>query len=132
MNMNNDWLQVIEAGDEVIVYSGYRIVQFILKVERITKTQVILVSGGKYRKDDGRSIGTDAWSTKWLREATPEVIKAIKVRTEKIKVVNVLSQIEFKNISLETLKKIQVMIKDDPLYQYEEEQTRLSQNHKEV
>lgn len=59
------WLETIKPGDEVAYDKGrgcYRNWWVILTVERTTKTQIIMRGGYKFRKSDGREVGSDSWN----------------------------------------------------------------------
>jgi hypothetical protein len=59
------WIETLKPGDEVAFdersggwyASRYRI----LKVERTTKTQIITLTGHRFRKKDGQEVGGELW-----------------------------------------------------------------------
>lgn len=69
----------IQAGDDVIVESGgLKSFLAVRKVDRTTKTQIIIGSE-RYRKTDGRLIGHDnPWSRCYLQRATPERVEGAR------------------------------------------------------
>jgi hypothetical protein len=89
---DNLWLQNLKVGDKVII-SGHSAFggDVIGKVSRLTKTQVLVTLGKnpceyKYKIEDGRSIGTGTWETKWIYEATPEKVDAIVLRNKRYRI----------------------------------------------
>lgn len=65
-------LSDIEAGDVVFLHS-YRLgpTSRLMRVERVTKTQLVLENGVKYRRDNGRAVGHQS-SSVTVMIATPE------------------------------------------------------------
>lgn len=74
MNQNHEWLAGLKAGDEVAIFAaGYGRTHELAKVDRVTATQVV-IGIGRYRRSDGRKIGTSGrWTSAWLRELTPQI-----------------------------------------------------------
>jgi hypothetical protein len=76
--MNNDWLQNLKAGDEVLTtsYSGRR--NYVRTIDRMTPS-LIVIGGDRYQRRTGRSIG-DSRSIYRSRilEASPDQIAAVK------------------------------------------------------
>lgn len=69
----------LKVGDmvvETLGFSGERIG----KVERITKTQVVLDTGGKYRRTNGRQVGADKWSNSHIVPASEADIIRVRMR----------------------------------------------------
>ena len=66
--MNN--VEHLKPGDQVI--SGSRNHDQLSTVERVTKTQVILPDGSRYRRLDGGLVGGNAWNFSYIRDATDE------------------------------------------------------------
>jgi len=58
--MNNDWVKELVPGDRVIV--SYMRREEIKKVERLTKTQVVLVGGSKFNRSHGGSVGNGSFT----------------------------------------------------------------------
>lgn len=87
-------------------------------VTHSTKTQ-IHVEGVKYRRSGGSEIGGDTWSSSFIRVSTPEIEEAyLKQRAEQ-KRLWALRQIQEhldskgKELGIETLEKIQALLKGD-------------------
>jgi hypothetical protein len=55
-------LASIQPGDRVIVdFGGWRGDHQIRTVERLTATQIVCISGDRFRRDDGRRVGGGGW-----------------------------------------------------------------------
>lgn len=79
---NNDWLKNLKAGDTVIVSPGASYnPDYLSEVTKTTATQ-IHCGNWKFRKQDGRQMGGNAFYTAWLEEPTPAAIEAIRLREE--------------------------------------------------
>jgi type IV secretory pathway VirD2 relaxase len=63
MSNQNDFLSKLQAGDEVI-YRWGSIHNFyaVRKVAKTTKTQVVLESGQRFRKDNGYELGKSSYN----------------------------------------------------------------------
>lgn len=65
-----------KAGDELILHQwgGMDGSYSLEKVERVTATQIVLTTGGKYRRSDGREVGGryNGWNGASLLARTPE------------------------------------------------------------
>lgn len=46
-----------------------------VRVERLTKTQVVLSDGDRLRKSDGREVGGEVWTAGHYVTTTPETVK---------------------------------------------------------
>lgn len=76
LNEGQKPLDEIEAGDMVIVFGrGSRSIR---KVERVTKTQIVLNQYSKFRKADGRTVGAGAWDFNHIEHATPDMIERLR------------------------------------------------------
>ena len=68
------WLETLKPGDEVALDKGWRWYGnrwAILTVERTTKTQIVTRLGYKFRKSDGREVGSESWSN--IQPITDEI-----------------------------------------------------------
>lgn len=74
--MNN--MEHIKPGDRVLVKT--RTFDSIAEVERVTKTQIIVRNGTRYRRTDGAKIGRDAWSVGYIDNLTEDDILRITYR----------------------------------------------------
>lgn len=59
-------MEHIKPGDQVIVANYFT--STLATVERVTKTQIITINGGRYRRSDGFAVGGGAH----IRDATDE------------------------------------------------------------
>lgn len=112
--MTNEWLRDIEVGDEVVFSGGGPMNKpGVDKVQRLTKTQIILEgSGTRYRRSDGRQIGVHSWHTRYLRPADAEKLKEIKNDQDKRIAVGYLTKLNWKNLSLESLNSVVEVVKN--------------------
>lgn len=68
----------IKVGDKVVVESGFSNKHVLKKVDRVTKTQVI-VGSTKFRKDNGREISNhSSWYRDYIHYPTEEMMKNIE------------------------------------------------------
>lgn len=73
--MKSESLENLEAGDKVFYDSRSTI--GIETIVRLTKTQIVLKNGQRFRKKSGWLIGGDAWSATMIRVLTPKRIEAV-------------------------------------------------------
>jgi Zn-dependent alcohol dehydrogenase len=76
----SEWLANLKPGDEVAIPGRWSVgATSLLRVERLTATQIVVAGGRKFRRDSGRAVGTsDTWNTPWLQPVTQEVLDAIE------------------------------------------------------
>lgn len=86
--MSDNWLELLKAGDTVIVQGSLGGNRRVSTVERATMT-LIVVDGSKYRRSDGRSLSGDRWSRNYIREATPDTIEQCTVVGMRQRVANI-------------------------------------------
>ncbi len=105
--MNNDFAMELKPGDKVIESGcGYGLHDMVGKVERLTKTQVILENGSRYRRKDGVLVGNNNYYRSRLRQYTEEAANKIRHRLLVDAVYNAASKDKLKKLSLEQLLKI--------------------------
>jgi len=110
--MRGEWLKSVKPGDEVIVSGGGPMSRSrVKKVERLTKTQIVLDNGMKYRIGGGCEVGDDSWRSTFLRESTPESINKIKREDMHGHITDRLSDMKWREKSLEELSEIWSLIK---------------------
>lgn len=80
----NSWsLESVKAGDLLLISSHFRSDDKLLKVDRITKTQVV-IGNNKYRISDGRAIGYGGeWNIPRASIPTDEQIENIQFSQNK-------------------------------------------------
>lgn len=64
--INDDWLKELKVGDKVIIHGPYQS-KSVGVVERLTKTQIILAGGSKFKLDDGYNTPRQQWHNSLLR-----------------------------------------------------------------
>jgi len=82
--MSKESLKNVKAGDKLFYEGAYQNIG-IVTVERLTKTQIVTKGDGRFRIEDGRRVGGDAWSHSRLRPLTAsriERIAAVRLKTE--------------------------------------------------
>ena len=82
-------MEHIKPGDRVRVADLST--DYIATVKRITKTQVILANGTRYRRRDGIEIGRDTWSAGYIDDITEDDILRITYRNAATKAARALS-----------------------------------------
>ena len=81
---DNAWIMELKPGDTVYVSQSYGMAPRKVVVSRLTNTQVICRYDGqaydyKFRKMDGRSVGSDAWHSNYLIEPSAEVEQRVRI-----------------------------------------------------
>ena len=99
--MNTEWIDNLEAGDDVIISNRYS--QFVCTVEKITPAGKIKVNGLMFRKD-GSEVSSDRWCLTRLLEATPEAVRKISEDKAIQRALNAAH--DLKNITYEQAGKI--------------------------
>ena len=82
-------MEHIKPGDRVRAADSST--DYIATVKRITKTQVILANGTRYRRRDGIEIGRDTWSAGYIDDITADDILRITYRNAATKAGRALS-----------------------------------------
>ncbi len=77
MKTIDDWLKGVKKGDSVVRCSGYY-GKSVEKVDRVTPTQIVLETGGKYRKSDGNQVGGSGYHIAYITEPTAELLNEIR------------------------------------------------------
>ena len=91
---NKEWLESLKPGDMVALHGSYDSV-IIRVVDRLTKTQIILDNGSKFRRDSGWSIVHSSCHRYFIDEVTDSV--RLKIRTGNLQYK--ISRINFKSLS---------------------------------
>ena len=95
----------LQVGDKVIV--GGRTAERVLVVERVTKTQLILSSTiSRFRRDNGWQIGGGAWSKDYLIEATPEKLREVCDKNERLRLLARLRKYPWGDLSANDMKRV--------------------------
>lgn len=103
---NDEWLQKLKAGDEVVVRRGYVYGDYRLStVERVTSTLVI-VNGLNYRKRDGYTQGKS-----YQRCQLMEPAQELRDKIETSELLNRLSRTGvFDKLPLDSLRQINAIL----------------------
>lgn len=96
---NDTWLAELKVGDKVIVNTSFT--ERIDTVTKITPTQIHIGEYTKFRKKDGKSIGSSTWNHSWLREYNSEKASIIHLKETHNKILNIL-----RNVSRESVEKL--------------------------
>lgn len=81
MSFNESWVEKLKVGDTVVVDPAFAADPMRLdSVARLTATQIVLKHDGSSRWDrkTGRRRGDSLWRAAFLREATPELVAAVR------------------------------------------------------
>ncbi len=104
---NKEWLESLKPGDEVCFNGSYGKV-VIRKVERLTKTQIILDTGNKFRRDSGYCVGGSAWHNSNITQVTEKVKHQIKIGDIKYKI----SMIDFNKLPVNKMERILAIVNE--------------------
>lgn len=96
------------VGDKVLIRKQWGLI--VQRVEKLTKTMIVIDDGSRFRRDSGSEVGATAWSWKSLEEATDESIKEIKKVNRKRGLVKILKNVNYSNMTLEALEEIYKLV----------------------
>lgn len=102
----SNFTENLNDGDLVVVcVSGAMTRDSIAKVVRLTKTQIILESGDKFRKSDGYKVGENGnWNRSYLREATKETVEIIREKQERRELIGKIKKLDWNKLATEDLR----------------------------
>lgn len=100
-------LEDIKVGDKVIVIRRYA--RRICKVERLTKTQIV-VDGDKFRKSDGKSVNNYGWFSPFIRKATQELVAEVEEEEKRTKLLNEVYHTDWSKLRTDKLEEIHKLI----------------------
>ena len=104
--MDKAFLENLSPGDRVIVSSGGVLrPEKVGRVDRLTKTQIILADGSRFRKSDGWQSG-DGWSRSYLREASEETIKEIAALARRRKLLRNVQHFRWETLPDDLLQQV--------------------------
>lgn len=63
-------MEHIKPGDQAVVVDRFR--DKLITVDRVTKTQIIVGDGVRYRRSDGYAVKRGRYDTAYIRDATDE------------------------------------------------------------
>ena len=117
-NMSNEWLQTLKVGDACFRSDNARDQNRLAKVVRLTATMIVVTCGKnvddqpieyRHKRDNGYSVGGDAWHGEWLRPYTQENLDAYELAVLKSKAARLRDRLTIPN-DLPTLKKLIVTL----------------------
>src|SRR5512146_1346394 len=102
-----------KVGDEVITRSAYSDRYRRAKIERVTKTMVV-VNDTRYRRSNGMQTGTDSWYFGYIYHVTPETEAWLTKQAEKDErarlVVSIINRFRFGELSNARLRELITML----------------------
>lgn len=105
-------LENMKVGDLVIVSGSYAYDYCLRKVERVTKSQIV-VDKHRYWKKDGRLVGGGAWCYGYIKPALEKDIERINKERQKDKLMTYLKGVAWYKLSLESLQAICDVVKKE-------------------
>lgn len=96
-------LDNVKAGDKVIFSNGF--IEYIVTVTKVTKTQ-IHTGNSKYRKFDGKLVGSGAWDRSRISIYSEEAENRIKQAYKKNEMIVYLKNYQYGNLSFENIEKV--------------------------
>ena len=94
------WIDSLKVGDRVL--DGDELIT----VTAVHKLHIVCGSYGKYKKTDGRLVGSSGWNRRYIREATAERVIEITENRLRSKLKNTIKNAKLNNLSTDTLQKI--------------------------
>lgn len=98
------WLGALKVGDKVA--TRRRGEHFIRTVTKVTPRQIVTNNGGRYRRDNGRSIGETSFTAEWLYPVTDEISAEVEHRTLSAR----LSAMDWSHIPRPTLRAVMALV----------------------
>lgn len=105
-------LENVKVGDFVVLIGGYAHDDYLIKVERVTKSQ-ILADKRRFWKKNGRIVGAGIWCYDYIRPATENDIERIKKINQKNELLAFIRKADLDNLSLESLQTICDVVKKE-------------------
>lgn len=100
-------LENIKVGDVVIERCRWRIK--LAKVTRVTATQVV-IGENRYRKEDGRLVGSGPWDLRWITIPTEGELEELKRQKFIEDVVLRLNKLTAQDVTYEQAVKIKEVL----------------------
>lgn len=107
--MEKNFLTDIKVGDKVLISSRYTLV--LRKVNKITKTMIVLDGGMRFRKD-GWLVGDNTWSTTHLIECTDENMKIYYRQFHTREIETMVANHVLEHLSIDELRTISTMLRE--------------------
>jgi hypothetical protein len=113
MGNDREWLDGLKEGDEVVLVSHHAR-RRIARVARVTKTQIVVGAVGmKFRRQDGRMVGGDAWTRSRISKPTPELRARVEEEERHSRALYAISVADFAKMPLERLERIVAIIREE-------------------
>jgi len=109
---NHQWLQNLKVGDQVIVHCAY-VSDRIVKVERLTKTLIILNNKTRISKSNGYEYGSHGYNLTSISQFTETKAAQINTANIKQKLINGLNNTKFHKLALTKLQQIYNIVNED-------------------
>lgn len=119
---SNEFVKSLQVGDPVAISTRVGYVQ--RKVERLTKTMIVLDSGSRFNRESGFSVGGGIWDNSTLYDVNdPSVVKGLqKQALENMSTKTILAAEAFrKEPSKENYGKLESLVKRLPTYMTEDD-----------
>lgn len=105
-------LENVNVGDFVVLIGSYAHDECLRKVERVTKSQII-VGKRRFWKKNGRIVGAGDWCYAYIRPTTENDIERIKKINQKNELLAFIRKVDSDNLSLESLQSICDIVKKE-------------------
>lgn len=102
----------LKVGDLMVVSGSFAHNDCLRKIERVTKSQVV-VDKRRYWKKNGRLVGGGSWCYGYIRPATKNEIERISKVEQKDKLIAFIRKVAWCNLSLEPLQTICDVVKKE-------------------
>ena len=105
-------IENLKVGDLVVVKGNITDIKTLSKIDRVTKT-LIVIGYRRFRRSDGQLVGRDDWHYANIRPATDEDIERINKDREKRELVKHLNGVVWYSLRLESLTHIWDVVKKE-------------------
>jgi hypothetical protein len=106
-------LENVQVGDTLIWNGRHFADSQVVKVDRLTKTQVV-IDDYRYRKSDGRRVGASAWDSTWVsmpKEGEIDKIRMARLHRKLVNSIDDACQVnKLRAMSLEQLKQLNSLL----------------------
>lgn len=105
-------LENLKVGDLVVVRGSLIVGEELRKIERVTKSQIV-VDKRRYRKKDGRLVGGGDWCYGFIKPALEKDIERLNKVKQKNELLAYIRKVAWSNLSLESLETICDVVKKE-------------------
>lgn len=102
-------LENVKIGDKVIFSNGWD--ESIETVTKVTKTQ-IHVGYVRYRKCNGRPVGSGAWDRRRIEPYSEEAARKIELKNRRVEMCDYIRSYSYGSLSFDDLQKVYNMINE--------------------